>query len=356
MRRALALAFLLLLCLPSLAADERVIDDCDYWRLGKDEAEKASRRAACDRIIKNKKHFSTADRAMAYAELASFAEGEGRSEDAIAEYGQAIALSPEHPDQMDWHRDRGMLLHFAGDHTRAIADFDTILAADPRNGNITYYRGLSYLAKGEEARGFEDLAKGIELDPTRSFFRYWRGLQYAKRGQTDAALAELDKAIALQSDDRDSYLLRAELYGKKGEPDKAIADLTRAVEFDPKYTIPYSNRALLYEQTGQVDRAIADYDTLLSLEPGSAYYTDRRSALLSKGAKPVAAPAAAPALAAPKAEGENKAAPAKEKTAEPLPTPPAADKKVSKQVSAGSGECRRFDAISNMTIAVACPD
>jgi hypothetical protein len=61
---ATALASLLLLCGPLLASDEEVIHDCDYWLLGKDDAEEAKLVAACDRIIKDK-HFDRADRAMA---------------------------------------------------------------------------------------------------------------------------------------------------------------------------------------------------------------------------------------------------------------------------------------------------
>jgi hypothetical protein len=92
-RHILVFVVLVLLCSSSLASDEQDIDDCDYWRLGKDDADKAKRLAACDRIIKDK-HFAPADRARAYAERAGFAGGESRNDDAIAD-GQALALAPD---------------------------------------------------------------------------------------------------------------------------------------------------------------------------------------------------------------------------------------------------------------------
>jgi tetratricopeptide (TPR) repeat protein len=154
----------------------------------------------------------------------------------------------------------------------------------------------------------------------------------------DAAIADVDQAIARKSDDPSSYLLRAELYDKKGDTEKAIADLTRAADLSPDDYRPYFNRVLLYEQTKQYDRAIADFDKLITLFPGDTYYTTRRAELLSKAA---ASATEAPAAKAPP-----------EKGAEPLP----ADAQVPKPGATGKGDCRRYDALSNRTISVACPD
>jgi tetratricopeptide (TPR) repeat protein len=349
MRYAAACALLLALCFPAVAADEKLIDDCDYWRLGKDENEKKERLQGCDRIIDDKR-FSKADRAMAYAERASFASSNNRNEEAISDLDHSLALEP---DNLERRRDRAFLLYFAGKHDRAIDDFDQILAAKA-DGHITAFRGLAHLEKGDEARGFADLGKSIEIDPQKFMHRYWRAREYAKRGKIDAAIADTDAALAL-SPDRDTYLLRAELHTRKGDTGKAIADLTSAAELDPDYTVPYFNRALLYEEGKQYDLALADYDTILRLSPGDAYYTGRRAELLNKmGASPAPASEASQPKKIPAAPQAAEEGADLKKSAEP---PPAAEtKKVAKRASAGSGECRRFDAIANMTISVACPD
>ena len=64
MRSPFALTVLLVCRLPSLAADEKVLHDCEYWLLGKDKSEQGTLLKACDRIIAGK-GFSKADRAMA---------------------------------------------------------------------------------------------------------------------------------------------------------------------------------------------------------------------------------------------------------------------------------------------------
>jgi hypothetical protein len=55
-------------------------------------------------------------------------------------------------------------------------------------------------------------------------------------------------------------------------------------------------------------------------------------------------------------EVEKPPAPAPDEIAEPPSLPAIVDSKLPKEASAGKGECRRYDAIANMTISVACPD
>ena len=155
----------------------------------------------------------------------------------------------------------------------------------------------------------------------------------------------------MKGDEANPYLLRADIYDKRGETDKAIADLTRAAEVDPTSISPYINRANLYEKMGRLDRAIADYDKLISLKPGDEYYVERKAALSEKMAARTdraapAAPAASPIVEPPPAPAAKAPEPEAQKPAEP-------EKKV-EQAPPGKHECRRYDAIANMTISVPC--
>lgn len=348
MRICCVIAALLFLSSPSFAASEKLLENCRYWRLAKDDAEKAVRVAACDRIIADKS-TAPADLAEAYAVRANRAESEDRKTDALADYDQALALDPK---QRRWRRDRAILLHFSGNHDRAIKDFDVILAEEPE-GHMAFYRGLSYLEKGDEAQGFADLAEGIALAPDYYWYPYWRALQLAKRGRDDEALPSVDKAIALKGDELDPYILRSELYKKRGDTTAAIADLTRALEIKPDYTPTLGNRAFLYQQTGQYGLALADYEKLLTLQPGNEYYTQRKYDVMSKimAAGPAPKPAALPSVKA-DAPAPKPAAPPSVKADAPAPEV----KKQEPAVQARETDCRYYLAVSNTTISVPCPD
>ena len=156
-----------------------VIHDCDYWRRGKDDAEKA-KRAGGLRSDHQGQAFDRADRAMAYAERAGFAGDKGRSDDAIADFDQASRFPPI---QMDWRRDRGMLLHFKGEQGRAIEEFDKILAADPSNGAHHFLPRLVVPRQGRRDARFCRIGKGIELAPEASLVPVLARVEHAKRGQ-----------------------------------------------------------------------------------------------------------------------------------------------------------------------------
>lgn len=366
--RGLVLLAVLLLCGPALAADETDFDKCNYWRLGKDEADKANRRTACDRVIAGKS-YTPAQRAEAYAERASWDAEDHRRPDAIADLDQALALAPDPsaPEQVGWRRERAFHLYFAEQYDRAIKDFDDVLAARPDDAHVTFFRGLAWLDKNDEARGFADLAKGIELKPQDYWYPYQRANELVKRKRADEALPDLDKAISVKGDEPNPYLLRADIYEKRGETDKAIADLTRVTEIDPKSKSGYLNRAFIYERVGKYDRAIADFDKLLSLDPNYAYAKQRRAALLEKTAARTepSAPAAEPITTAPEAaktpeapkQPEAPKPPEAVKTPE-APKPPERQPEAAKkpEQAAGKLECRRYDAIANRTISIACPD
>jgi len=188
-------AVLAALCIFTPAAADDM-EDCRYSRLGKDEADVARRRTACDRIIAAGKGYTAEQRGEAYSKRASWASQEHRPKDAIADFDQAIALDPS---KVDWRRDRAYLLYFDEQFDRAIKDFDAVLAANPADAHVAFFRGLAWLDKGDEKRGFADLASGIELAPEDYWYRYQRAVELVKRKRSEEALPDLDKAIAIKA-------------------------------------------------------------------------------------------------------------------------------------------------------------
>ena len=71
------------------------------------------------------------------SELAPLVE-QDRRDDAIANLGQSLELEP---DNMERRSDRAFMLHHKGEHDKAIADFDKILAADPTKVSSPTFEG-----------------------------------------------------------------------------------------------------------------------------------------------------------------------------------------------------------------------
>lgn len=146
---------------------------------------------------------------------------EGRKQDAIKEYTEAIKMDPDYA------------------------------AAYNNRGNL--YRNL-----GDFEKALEDYNKAIELNLNYAIAYYNRGILYEDLEDPEKAMEDYCKAIELNADDADFYEGRGELYADLGDFEKAIEDYTKAIQLNPKLKEAYQNRAEAYDALGQEELAEAD--------------------------------------------------------------------------------------------------
>ena len=92
---------------------------------------------------------------------------EGRLEEAIAEYDQAIELDPQYALA---YTNRGNAYAGLGQLQRAIQDFDEAIRLDPQDAGAYSNRGGAYVDLGQPQRAIEDLDEAIQLDPNLDLF------------------------------------------------------------------------------------------------------------------------------------------------------------------------------------------
>ena len=85
---------------------------------------------------------------------------QGRLEEAIVEYNEAISLDPELAEA---YSNRGIVYVNKGEYDKATAAFDRAIELDPQVADAYLGRGLAYGSKGEYDKALSDLEKCIEL-------------------------------------------------------------------------------------------------------------------------------------------------------------------------------------------------
>jgi tetratricopeptide (TPR) repeat protein len=103
----------------------------------------------------------------------------------------------------------------AGDHDRAIADFNEAIRLDPKSAYSFYSRGLAYGRKGDFDRAIADYNEAIRIDPRNASAFGERSLAFNNRGNA---------------------------YRAKGDNDRAIADYNEAIRLNPQYALAFCNR------------------------------------------------------------------------------------------------------------------
>ena len=220
---------------------------------------------------------------------------EGRLQEAVEEYTEAIRMNPGYASA---YNNRGNLYRELNEYQKALDDYNKAIELDPEDPNAYFTRGLLYHKLNECQEALEDFNQALELGPDHPDCYYSRGSLYYKLNEHQKALEDFSKAIERNPDDPDCYYSRGLLYHELNEYQKALEDYNKALELDPGYASAYYNRGLLYEALGELEKAIEDYTRTLERNPkhkkacqkrGEAYAALGQEALAEADRKSAAA-------------------------------------------------------------------
>ncbi len=121
----------------------------------------------CSRIIKSRKLFGTPitkdNLAQAYTSRGNAYQEKGEVDRAIADFEKVIALNPKDAAA---YNNRGVVYGMKGEVDRAIADFDKVIALNPKDAKAYNNRGFAYIKKGDKDQAIADFRKALEIDPS----------------------------------------------------------------------------------------------------------------------------------------------------------------------------------------------
>ena len=98
------------------------------------------------------------------------------------------------------HYNAGVELQEQGRLEEAIGEYDEAIRLDPQLALAYLNRGAVYNEKNEFSKAIADCDKAIELAPNLFEAYYNRGLAYAELGEKAEATADFEKVIALSDD------------------------------------------------------------------------------------------------------------------------------------------------------------
>ncbi len=117
---------------------------------------------ACEHAIENLRLPRT-DRAASLVNYGIVLRKRGRSVDAVAAYDRAVALTP---DLAEAYLNRSAALVELGRTEAALADIEQALALGPLMPHVAYYnRSLIYELQDELALAYRDLQQAVALQP-----------------------------------------------------------------------------------------------------------------------------------------------------------------------------------------------
>lgn len=123
------------------------------------------------------------------------AADDGRWEEAVPLYQQAISLNPA---LLEARNNLGHVYVRLNRMTAAIAEFRAVLALAPNYAIARNNLGSAFLLDGQEDLAIQEFLEAVRLDGTYVTPYYNLASVYARRGKTDQAMTFLTKALAME--------------------------------------------------------------------------------------------------------------------------------------------------------------
>jgi len=188
----------------------------------------------------------------AYFNLARLAEAQGKYDDAIGSYRQALALNPQ---RWEAHEAAARLLEKQGKMREAVEHYRFFVESNPQAIDAREHFAGGLVNQGEIAEAVRQYRKLLELAPERNEARLKLGTILALSGRLDEAAEVFTAALQANPNDRRAIVKLGQVTAAQGRLSEAVAHFREAVRLQSEDAEAQENlgRALL--DLGRKDEA-----------------------------------------------------------------------------------------------------
>ncbi|SRR5581483_353751 len=169
---------------------------------------------------------------IAHHNLASVLVGDGRYEEAAAEYRRALAIR----DYPDGHTALADLFSRQNKFDEAIRHDREAIRLEPSLLQPRQHLALILIRQQRFDEALVEYADALKTDPTFVEGHNNLGLLLARRGRIEDAIVHYRQAIALKPDFALAYVNLGDALLIQGKTDEAVTQLRKALEVDPQQT------------------------------------------------------------------------------------------------------------------------
>jgi tetratricopeptide (TPR) repeat protein len=232
--------------------------------------------------------------------VAVLAQGQGRLDEAIAHFQQALRFRPDfaeahnnlgntmflkgsldeaaahyrhalrlRPDYVEAHNNLGLALAGSGQPEEAINHYRQALRLNQHCAETHNNLGGALLDLGKPAEAVACLQQAIRLKPDYAKAHYNLGVAFARQDWLDEAICCYQHALRLQPDSAEAYCSWGAALEKQSKLDEAMHCYRQALKVKPSCVDALNNLGLALERQDKLDEALACYQQALQFKPDS---------------------------------------------------------------------------------------
>jgi len=168
--------------------------------------------------------------ANSWNNLGLLAAREGRTDEAVGYFQEALKLSPDHVIALD---NLGSAHRQQKRWEDARKTYDRALEVSPNDAEANYGLGMVFAQNGDTARAYDSLQKALQLRPVYPEALNNLGILYLRTQRRDEAVASFEQCIRVAPAFDQSYMTLARVYAVEGTPEKARAVLLELLKEHP---------------------------------------------------------------------------------------------------------------------------
>ena len=192
---------------------------------------------------------------------------QGKVEDAIAHYQQAVVINPSH---VNAHNGLGVALFRQGQVEQAIEHYERAIALQPDHVSAYNNLGTALQRQGK----FEDAAgyyrQALALKPDYASAHDNLGTVLHEQGQLDEAIVYYQRALELDPTLANAYNNLGSALQAQGKLEDAIASCLKAIQLQPDHADAHNNYASGLVDQGKFETAIEHYRQAIHCSPDHA--------------------------------------------------------------------------------------
>jgi protein O-mannosyl-transferase len=200
----------------------------------------------------------------AYLSLGTDLQAQGKLEEAIACYSEALRFKPSHASA---HNNLGTALAAQGKLDEAIPHFQAAVRIRPEYSDAFNNLGVLLTQQGKPAEAVAPLTRAVQLKPTYAEAHYNLANALAALKKQREALAEYEIALRLKPRHSLAHYKIAGLLLAEGDTAAALDHYQAALVGNPRYAEAHYQLATLLVSRGEVEAGLQHYREALRLKP-----------------------------------------------------------------------------------------